>query len=137
VAARVRSIYLTGEDSFVMGAPWYKVYVDYAISKQIIGASDFADYTRAATRAEMAYIFSRALPGKEYAPQNTVNKLPDVDAGTKYYEAIMTLYKAGVVGGSDAKGTFNPGANIKRCEAAAIITRVVLPKTRIKDKTYG
>ena len=137
VAARVRSIYLTGEDSFVMGAPWYQVYVDYAVEKGIIGASDFADYTRAATRAEMAYIFSRALPAGEYAPQNTVNALPDVDDGTPYAEAVRTLYRAGVVGGNDAAGTFLPGANIKRCEAAAIITRVILPRTRIKGKTYG
>jgi len=137
VAARVRSIYLTGSDSFVPGAPWYKVYVDYAISKGIIDASDFTDYKRAATRAEMAYIFSRALPAIEYAPQNTVNTLPDVNNGTPYAEAIRALYRAGIVGGSDAAGTFKPSDNIKRSEAAAIITRVILPATRFKGRTYG
>jgi len=59
-----------------------------------------------------------------------------VNAGTKYYDAILTLYKAGVVGGNDAAGTFKPTANITRAEAAAIISRVVLPSTRQSGKTY-
>jgi hypothetical protein len=46
------------------------------------------------------------------------------------------LYKAGVVAGSDDKGTFNPGNNIIRAEAAAIISRVILPDTRFSGKTF-
>jgi len=47
------------------------------------------------------------------------------------------LYKAGVVAGSDSIGTFNPGANITRAEAAAIISRVILKDTRFSGKTFG
>ncbi|MCL1905836.1 MAG: S-layer homology domain-containing protein, partial [Clostridiales bacterium] len=130
IAARVHSIYTTGTDSFVQGSPWYKVYVDYAIANGIIAANDFSAYDRAATRAEMAYIFSHALPKMEFGEQNTVNALPDVNAGTPYSESILTLYKAGVLTGSDDKGTFNPGNPISRAEAAAIISRVILPGTR-------
>jgi fibronectin type 3 domain-containing protein len=136
VAARVHSIYMTSADNFTQGNPWYKVYVDYAIDKGIITASDFSNYTVAATRVQMAYIFSKALPQTEFASQNTVNSLPDVNSGTPYYSAIITLYEAGVVGGSDSAGTFNPSSNINRAEAAAIISRVILPSTRFSGKTY-
>ena len=136
VAARVHSIYMTGEESFAQSSPWYKVYVDYAIDKGIIKSDDFTDYTRAATRAEMAYIFSKSLPAAEFAEQNTVNSLPDVNSDTPYYNAILTLYKAGIVTGNDDKGTFSPGNNITRAEAAAIISRVILPATRVSGKMY-
>ena len=136
IASRVHNIYTGGNESFVQGTPWYQVYIDYAITNGIIKANDFTNYTRAATRAEMAYIFASALPKEEFKGQNTVNSLPDVNSGAPYSEAIFMLYKAGVVGGSDEKGTFNPASNIIRAEAAAIISRVILPDTRISGKTY-
>jgi len=136
-AARVHSIYMTGTDNFVIGSPWYQTYVDYAKANGIINADSFSDYTKAATRAEMAYIFSRALPEDEFTPQNTVNSLPDVKSGTTYSAAVFMLYKAGVLAGNDDRGTFNPGNNIARAEAAAIISRVILPSTRINGRTFG
>ena len=84
----------------------------------------------------MAYIFSKSLPDAEFAEQNTVKSLPDVNSGTPYYDSIIMLYKAGVLVGSDEKGTFRPGNNIIRAEAAAIISRVILPATRVSGKTY-
>jgi PKD repeat protein len=138
VAARVHKIYTTGNDDLtISGDPWYKVYIDYAIDNGIIRANDFGkDYERYATRGEMAYIFSRSLPPEELEAQNTVNSLPDVTSGTPYYEAILALYEAGVVEGSNG-GVFNPSNNINRAEAAAIISRVILPGSRFKDKVYG
>ena len=137
LASRVRSIYAADSESFVQGSPWYQVYVDYAVKNGIIGATDFSDYTRAATRAEMAYIFSRSLPQSEFTGQNTVNSLPDVSSSTQYYDSIITLYKAGIVTGNDESGTFHPGNSISRAEAAAIISRVALPKTRSSGKIFS
>jgi hypothetical protein len=142
VAARVHSIYNGGTGDFTQGSPWYQVYVDYAIDKGIIYASDFTGesgapaYNRAATRAEMAYIFSRSLPEAEFAQQNTVTKLPDVSGDTAYSAAIFLLYRAGVLTGNDAAGTFRPVSYISRAEAAAIISRVILPAERASGKTY-
>jgi hypothetical protein len=135
VAARVHRIYTAGADDLVQGSPWYKVYTDYAIANGIITATDFSNYAVAATRAQMAYIFANSLPAAEFANQNTVNSLPDVNSGTPYYSAIITLYEAGVVEGSNGK--FNPMSNITRAEASAIIARVILPATRLSGKTYG
>ena len=110
--------------------------MDYAVSNGIIKSGDFSNYSRAATRAEMAYIFTHSLPDSEFASKNTVYSLPDVTSGTSYSDSIFTLYKAGVLTGSDAAGTFNPSSNIIRAEAAAIISRVILPDTRSSGKTF-
>jgi len=135
IAARVHHIYNGGDGVFIQGNPWYQVYVDYAISNGIINAGSFPDYNKAATRAEMANIFSRALPETEFTTQNTVNSLPDVNNSTPYREAIFMLYRAGIVEG-DSTGAFKPGNNITRAEASAIISRVILPATRISGKTF-
>jgi len=137
MAARIHSIYQTGSDTFVQGVPWYQVYVDYAIFNGIIQSTDFPNYTRAATRAELAYIFSKALPVSEFTQQNTVHQLPDVNSGTAYSSSIILLYQAGVLTGSDAEGTFNPTLSITRAEAAAIISRVAQPMKRASGKIYG
>ena len=140
VATRVHNIYLTGSDEFpavAAGQPWYQANVDYAIENGMIAATAFTDYRRPATRAEMAFIFSGAIPAEEFEAQNTVNSLPDVNRNTQYSDAIFMLYRAGVLGGSDGIGTFNPGNNISRAEAAAIISRVILPAERLSGNTFG
>ena len=136
IAARVRSIYRTGKSDFTQDVPWYQVYVDYALETGMIAANDFSDFTRAATRAEMAFIFSRAIPRAEFPEVNVVISLPDVNNGTPYSDSILMLYKAGVLTGNDSKGTFNPGSNITRAEASAIISRIILPETRVGGRSY-
>jgi len=137
IAARVHSIYTTGADNLVQGDPWYLVYLDYARGSGIIDDGDFDNYERAATRGEMAYIFARALPQTEFAEQNTVVSLPDVRSGTAYSEYIFMLYRAGILTGSDTLGTFRASSEVTRAEAAAIISRVILPETRVSGKKYS
>ena len=146
IAARVHSIYSTGQAVTTISSPWYQGFVNYAIDNNIITSSAFSNYTRTATRAEMAYIFANSLPGQELLKQNTVNSLPDVRSGsnpvtgqplTPYYSYIIRLYESGVLAGSDSVGTFNPGNNITRAEAAAIISRLILPATRFFGRTFG
>ena len=138
LAARVHRIYTTGADNLVIsGSPWYQVYIDYALEAGIVSRGDFTDYGKLATRAEVAYIFSRSLSPEEFPSQNTVISLPDVNNTTPYHDEILLLYKAGVLAGNDGAGTFNPGAGMTRAEAAGIISRVILPGTRHSGKTYG
>jgi len=137
IAARVHHIYNGGDGVFTQGSPWYQVYVNYAIDKGIINSGTFSNYNKTATRAEMAYIFSRCIPTAEFVSKNTVNSLPDVSSSTPYRDAIIMLYEAGVVAGNDSIGTFNPGSNITRAEASAIISRVILPAARLSGKTFG
>jgi len=139
VAARVHNIYNVGDGEFARSSPWYKAYADYAIANGILESGEFADtdYNRPATRAEMAHIFSRSLPEAEFPTQNIVHSLPDVNDGTPYHNAILMLYRAGVLAGNDDIGTFAPGSSVTRAEAAAIISRVILPLARMNGRTYG
>ena len=111
---------------------WYDMYVDYAVANGIIRKTTFGNYTRNATRAELASLFAAALPAEHFAAINDIKGIPDVDKKASYAQALLMLYKAGVVLGSDAEGTFNPDSDIKRSEVAAIINRVALPENRVK-----
>ena len=130
VAARVHSIYMTGMEDFVQGSTWYQVYVDYAIKNGIIKTTDFTNYNTPATRAQMAYIFAHCLPDSCFAKRTDTKTPPDVNSATPYQSDILKLYGAGILGGSDGKGTFKPSDNITRAESAAVIARVILPGTR-------
>jgi hypothetical protein len=69
--------------------------------------------------------------------QNTVISLPDVTAGTLYFEDIILFYEAGIIGGVDAKGTFKPSSNITRAEAASIFMNLIDVTKRHSGRTYG
>lgn len=130
MADRLHEIYTTGQSTLTNGEPWYQTYVDYAVENGIVQSGDFTSYTAKATRGQMAYIFSRALPASVLPSINNVQTLPDVTSSTAYHTEIFSLYNAGVLTGSDVFGTFKPTDNIKRAEASAILTRVALPEQR-------
>ena len=124
----------TGKVTLSNGSPiWYSSYVQYAIEKGIIREGQFTDYDRAATRAEFAQIFAAALPESSYTAMNTVgeNKIPDVKISDSYGAAVYKLYRAGILTGNDAQGTFAPNTNIKRSEVAAIVNRMMHTDARI------
>ena len=136
LASRIHAIYNTGESSFVEGSPWYQVYVDYAQENGLM-LPGLDSYTRPALRCEVAGILAGALPASALAPINTVedDALPDVKIGDPYADEIYALYRAGVLTGNDAKGTFHPNNSIRRSDIAAIITRMALPDTR-EERTF-
>ncbi len=125
-ACRLHSIYHTSSADFVQGSPWYQVYVDYAVENGIIGANEYGDYTAAATRAQFAQIFAKVLPDAAMPYINNVayGYIPDLTADMACYEAAYHLYRAGILQGRDATGTFKPETHITRAEIAAIVTRM-------------
>lgn len=127
VAARIHALAETGTENFVQGTPWYQVYVDYALQNGIL-AEALANYDKAATRLEFARLLSRALPDSDLPAINDVanGAIPDVAED----EAVYKLYRAGILTGSDIKGTFLPESSIQRSEVAAIVTRMALPELR-------
>ena len=109
------------------GSPWYRSYLEYAVEHDVIEES-YLGYSAAALnapvqRAEFAHILYGAA--KPYAAINEIgaNALPDVKTGDRYADEIYTLYRAGVLTGSDRNGTFYPTSLIRRSEAAAILIR--------------
>ena len=107
---------------------WYDTYVSYAIANGIIEQS-YASYTDAQmnapiTRGEFVHIFHGAKDG--YTAISTVadGAIPDVKTGDKFAAEIYELYRAVILTGSDAKGTFHAASTIKRSEAATILLRM-------------
>ena len=110
---------------------WYQKYVNYAVSRGFVTDGQFDNYDRPAKRYEVASLFESAMPDGYFAAKNDVTAIPDVSAKKDYNDELLTLYKAGVVMGSDSYGNFFPENNIIRAEAAAIINRVALPENRL------
>lgn len=105
---------------------WYSTYMSYALEKGIIEIDLTAVADEKITRSDFVKIFYAALPASEYTVINEVanNAIPDVSLIAKSAKEIYAFYRAGILVGSDNKGTFNPESNIVRSEVAAILTRM-------------
>ena len=126
LAACMHQLYNTGSITLKNDSTtWYKTYVDYALQNGIISKT-YQNYEAKITRSEFVLIFYSALPASEYTQINTVadSKIPDVKITDGNASQIYAFYRAGILTGSDAKGTFYPNSNIKRSEVAAILTRM-------------
>ena len=145
IAARIHSIYKYGAeaaeskiDAFeAEGGYWYDKFVLYAKAEKLVGNEFDGKLHTPITRAEMLFAWSKVLQATDMQRTNTVNNLPDVDESTLYHDTIIMFYEAGIVSGADASGTFHPGNNISRAEAAAIFLRLVENNARASDQTFG
>lgn len=111
---------------------WFVPYVRYAESNGLLTNTDLDDYERNARRKEFAVLLYNALSSDSYPPVNAVEEVPDVPAVKAYAPAVLALYRAGVLMGSDEYGSFLPESDILRCEAAAIIHRAAIPEKRLR-----
>ena len=129
LAAVLHQLNYRSKVSLENGYPsWYSTYVDYAIDNDLIerayGNYTAAQMNSAVTRAEFVHIFHAATD--DLRDMNTVagNAIPDVKIGDAFAAEIYDFYRAGVLTGSDANGTFHPTDSIKRSEVAAILIRM-------------
>ena len=133
IAASIHLIFNTAELGTPEG-PWYQQYVDYCYDNGIIEKSVVFDWEKKITRAEMAYIFANCDPFDEwYKNINDVpiTDIPDVSSTTPFAYQILALYNKGIAVGDESMN-FHPNDNIKRCEAAAIVSRIMVYKERIE-----
>ena len=132
LACRLHSIYHTGKADFTQGSPWYQVYVDYAVKNKIITAGQFKNYNANATRRQFAAILAKALPAEALNGKNSIpdGAIPDVAMTDDSAADIYALYRAGVLTGNDALGTFAPESTIDRASVSAIISRMADPALR-------
>lgn len=114
---------------------WYSTYVDYAVDAGILDAAycnyTYAQMNAAVTREEFVHILFGAI--STYNEINVIadNSIPDVKSGSKYSNEIYTFYRAGILIGNDAQGTFYPTSSIKRSEVAAILVRMYDTSARL------
>ena len=132
LACRLYSTYYGDNATFTGGTIWYQPYVDYAIAKGIITSGQYSDYNANATRRQFAAIMAKALPASALKGINTVEDggIPDVASGSANYADIYTLYRAGILTGSDKAGTFLPETTIDRASVSAILSRMAMPSQR-------
>jgi len=128
LAAALHQLEHLGKVTLRNGSPWYSSYVEYAVANDIIEKA-YQNYTDAqmnapVTRGEFVHIFHGAESA--YAAINTVadNSIPDVKMTDKFAAEIYEFYRAGILTGSDAKGTFHSASSIKRSEVSAILVRM-------------
>lgn len=86
---------------------------------------------------ELSIVRSYGLTRKTTSDFAVVNDIdydyiPDVSERSEYADEILALYRAGILTGDERTRAFRPSDTITRAEAAAIISRVALPTTRIK-----
>ncbi len=128
LACTIYQLYYDGEVTLTNGSDvWYSTYMDYALENRIVRTDYSSVANEYVTRKEFVNIFYGALPLKEFAKINNVedNIIPDVKIGDAYSGEIYTFYRAGILTGNDAKGTFKPDSNISRSEVAAIVIRML------------
>ena len=139
LAAVIRSTYRADHYAFdqTTGEHWWDTYVAYALDAGILEPDEFTDFSRPATRGEMAAILYPALPDYEMYSDLYISP-PDVEdyasafaRATPHAYEIIKLYSLGIVQGCDAQGNYHPDWNITRAEAAAVVVRLTLPDRRL------
>lgn len=135
MACRIHSIYTKGyEDIPQSEGAWYQGYLDYAYANGIVNWSDYnsSNVSSAATRAQFAQIMAKTLPEEGFPAINSVadNAIPDVLVSATFAPAVYQLYRAGILSGGDARGTFSPGTYITRAESAVIVARIAESENR-------
>ena len=84
----------------------------------------YEQMTKPVSRSELVHIFFKAVGSYKTINSVADNSIPDVKTTDSYGDEIYTFYRAGILTGSDAAGTFHPASTIVRSEAAAILVRM-------------
>lgn len=101
--------------------------LQYAQNVGILENGQYDNYADPASRRSFAAIIYKALPSEALRGINVImdGAIPDVPVSDPGARGIYTLYRAGVLVGSDAQGTFHPNESITRASAAVIMARMV------------
>lgn len=100
IASRLHSLYYRNDINLNPsgGNPWFQPYVDYAMQCNIID-TEYA-YGEPVSRTNFALFMSNALPDDLLPQINEVPEgaIPDVSSGSPYYDALLALANAGIIG---------------------------------------
>lgn len=136
IAARVRATYRGDPTDLPSDGQWYQPYLDYCrvTGIDMLAYSGPWDYSRPATRAELACLLSNTLPEAEFPTLNEGLTFKDMEEGFQFYrDDILWMARAGIMQGK-GEGVFDPDAPVKRSEAAAMLSRCVQPELRIQPQ---
>lgn len=134
IAARLHSIYHTGEQDFSAYQEskdkWYSPYVRYLEKNALFTWPSGTDFRAAIAREEFAGVLAAVMPAEEFDEINSIEDkaIPDL-YGSDYYHEIYMFYRAGVLIG-DKTGAFRPKDSLNRSAAAEVISRIIEPELR-------
>ena len=94
--------------------------------------SDWTDFSKNATRAQVAHLLYCALPASELTVLRNMRKLPDAATAAPFGTEVLALYRAGILTGKDEKGNFCGGSPITRGELSTMAAALVMPELRVK-----
>lgn len=123
-------------DTSTAGA-WWQCYYDVALELGILQADELGggDLEASMSRQEMALVLARSLgySGEALAENLPISSIPDYGSvDSAYSSSVVVAYSNGLVGGVDAKGTYNPTGIMTRAEAATVLMRLVNPELRLE-----
>lgn len=130
IAACIYALYSDSIPEYTTG-PWYQPYVDYCYDMGLMEEHIVFDWESNITRAQMAYLFSHCDFYDDYLNDVPITDIGDVSYTTPFAYEIIDLYNRGVAVG-DQNMLFYPDSHIKRCEAAAIVARILNWNMRIE-----
>lgn len=119
------------------GTNWFDVFIERSKLYGFDGKLIYQDNPwSTCTRGEAAELIYRALPREEYPQIRDIDAIPDMDPADPYYEAALTLYRAGVINDTEQHTDFRPNAPITHLSYAAWLAAAVNPEFRICDDGY-
>ena len=123
-------------------AYWYSANYGVAIDKGLIKTTEFSEAAmdKPANRQEMSMMLVRSMEvlGMDTSAQTDKSAIPDYDTiGTYYRDYVRVAYKAGMIAGVDAAGTFNPLGTLNRAQAATVLNRLIDASTRVDSGDDG
>lgn len=141
ITARLHNL-LSGGDGELekagLGEPWYRPAAEYLAEAlqgadsdaavYLLGDLDFLDNfaDQSCDRFDFVWYLAAVLPEEALAPINDVTSLPDTTDND-----VLRFYRAGILTGSDDKGTFNGFDLLTRGQAAAMLARIADPARRV------
>lgn len=135
LAARVHAIYTTGSLTELNALPskggWFVRYYTYLENLGLLDESWRQRPEAPAPREFLALLFADIIHPEHLAEINLIDTLPDCSPESA--RRILPLYRAGVLVGNDAFGTFEPDTPLTRGAAAAICSRLIRPALRQKQ----
>ena len=141
ITARLHNL-LSGGDGELekagLGEPWYRPAAEYLAEAlqgadsdaavYLLGDLDFLDNfaDQSCDRFDFVWYLAAVLPEEALEPINDIPSLPDVTDAD-----ILRFYRAGILTGSDDKGTFNGFDLLSRGQAATMLARIADPALRV------
>ncbi len=123
IAARFH-VYMTESVDLVETDVWHEVYIGYF---EDLGYKFTSNLDTEITRQEFFDLLALVMPEKYLGAINEIEEIPDTDD-----ESVLAFYKAGILTGSDAYGTFNGHTSLTRAESSAIMARCADESLRIE-----